>query len=87
MCEEIARITEEEQAAISAKVAVAAIRFAILRVGPNKNVIFDWESSLSFSGDTGPYVQYSCARINSILRKYGEVASDAGETFPTMPLI
>jgi arginyl-tRNA synthetase len=65
-------LTPEECAAIAAQVAVAAIRFAILRVGANKNVIFDWDSSLSFTGDTGPYVQYSCARISSILRKYGK---------------
>jgi arginyl-tRNA synthetase len=63
-------MSEEERKAIADKVAIAAVRFAILKVNPNKNVIFDLESSLSFSGDTGPYVQYSCARINSILRKY-----------------
>jgi arginyl-tRNA synthetase len=72
----------EERAAIAAHVAVAAIRFAILRVGSNKNVIFDWESSLSFTGDTGPYVQYSSARINSILRKYGELSREIGAEFP-----
>lgn len=72
-------IPEEEQAEIARKVAVAAIRFAILRVNPNKNVIFDWENSLSFSGDTGPYIQYSCARINSILRKHGQPVADSPE--------
>lgn len=61
----------EERRAIAEYVAVAAIRFAILRVGPSKNVIFDWDASMSFTGDTGPYVQYSCARISSILRKLG----------------
>lgn len=61
----------EERKAIAEHVAVCAIRFAILRVGANKNVIFDWDASLSFTGDTGPYVQYSCARISSILRKLG----------------
>ncbi len=69
----------KERQAIAEHVAVAAIRFAILRVGANKNVIFDWEQSLSFSGDTGPYVQYSCARIASILRKAesrGEVPAE-----------
>jgi arginyl-tRNA synthetase len=66
----------EERRAIAEHVAVAAIRFAILRVGPSKNVIFDWDASLSFTGDTGPYVQYSCARISSILRKLGIVVPD-----------
>jgi arginyl-tRNA synthetase len=80
--EQCAELSQEEREAIARKVAVAAIRFAILRVGPNKNVIFDWESSLSFSGDTGPYVQYSCARISSILRKFGELPVVSEEDFP-----
>ncbi|MEK7793890.1 MAG: arginine--tRNA ligase [Candidatus Hydrogenedentota bacterium] len=80
--EQCAELTAEEQRAIAEKVAVAAIRFAILRVGPNKNVIFDWDASLSFSGDTGPYVQYSCARIHSILRKFGELPAGTAEEFP-----
>ena len=76
VAEQCTELTPEEQKAIAEKVAVAAIRFAILRVGPNKNVVFDWESNLSFTGDTGPYVQYSCARINSILRKFDGVPSE-----------
>ena len=58
-----------EHDAIAAQVAVSAIRFAVLRVKSNKNVTFDMEAALSFQGDTGPYIQYSCARIRSILRK------------------
>ncbi|HOZ46514.1 MAG TPA: arginine--tRNA ligase [Candidatus Hydrogenedentes bacterium] len=73
----------DEQQAIAEQVAVSAIRFAVLRISPNKNVIFDWESSLSFTGDTGPYVQYSCARINSILRKLGDTPEATPEAFPT----
>jgi len=75
-------LSPEERKAIAEKVAVAAVRFTILRVGPNKNVIFDWETSLSFAGDTGPYIQYSCARISSILRKFGEVPATVGPEFP-----
>ncbi|MCH8205014.1 MAG: arginine--tRNA ligase [Candidatus Hydrogenedentes bacterium] len=75
-------LSPDEQKAIAEKVAISAVRFAILRVSPNKNVIFDWESSLSFSGDTGPYVQYCCARINSILRKFGEVPTELSEELP-----
>jgi len=77
-----ADLPEGERQAIAEKVAIAAVRFAILKVNPNKNVIFDWESSLSFSGDTGPYVQYSCARINSILRKYDGPVKDVASDFP-----
>jgi arginyl-tRNA synthetase len=79
-------LPEAERRAIAEKVAVGAVRFAILRVGPNKNVTFDWETSLSFTGDTGPYIQYSGARIASILRKYAEkfgpVPTTLGEDFP-----
>ena len=75
-------LTAGERRAIVKQVAIAAVRFAILRVNPNKNVVFEWESALSFTGDTGPYVQYSCARIASILRKFGERPETIGETFP-----
>lgn len=81
--EQCKELSEEEQAAISRKVAVAAIRFAVLRVAANKNVTFDMETSLSFSGDTGPYVQYCCARIHSILRKHA--ASTPGATESSVP--
>ncbi len=70
VAEQCASLPEDEQQAIADRVAVSAIRFTVLRVSPNKNVTFDMEASLSFTGDTGPYVQYSCARISSILRKY-----------------
>lgn len=80
--EQCRELSPEERRAIAEKVAVAAVRFAILRVNPNKNVVFDWESSLSFTGDTGPYVQYSCARISSILRKFGPVPETVAERFP-----
>jgi len=76
-------LTPGERQTIAGHVAVAAIRFAILRVSANKNVIFDWDSSMSFTGDTGPYVQYSCARISSILRKIAApMPSVPPETFP-----
>ena len=80
--EQCTDLAPAEQETIAAKVAVAAIRFAILRVGPNKNVVFDWDSALSFSGDTGPYIQYCCARINSILRKLGESPTAVADDFP-----
>lgn len=54
------------------KIAYGAIKYSILRVSPDKNVVFDWKIALSFEGDTGPYLQYAYARICSILRKYGK---------------
>ncbi len=53
-------------------IGYGAVKYAILRASNDKNVIFNWESALSFEGESGPYLQYSLARINSIFRNYGE---------------
>ncbi len=53
----------------SKAIAYGAIKYSILRVSPEKNVIFDWNQALSFEGDSGPYIQYAYARISSILKK------------------
>ncbi len=74
--EQCTDLSEEEQRTIADKVAVSAIRFAVLKVSPAKNVVFDFDTALSFEGDTGPYLQYGCARIKSILRKYGQPVSE-----------
>jgi arginyl-tRNA synthetase len=58
---------EKEKAA--KQVAVAAIKYTILRQAIGKDVIFDPEKSLSFEGDSGPYLQYSCVRAKSVLDK------------------
>ena len=50
-------------------VALAAVKYSILRVGKNTNVQFDIDTSVSFEGDSGPYLQYTYARIQSIRRK------------------
>ncbi|HDP36050.1 MAG TPA: arginine--tRNA ligase [Candidatus Hydrogenedentes bacterium] len=78
--EQFPDIASEEQHAIAEQVAVSAIRFAVLRVRPNKNVTFDMDAALSFQGDTGPYIQYSCARIRSILRKHKEPIPQAPDS-------
>ncbi len=70
----------EDRADIARIIGIGAVRFAILSVRPNRNVIFDWESAISFTGDTGPYIQYSCTRISSILRKYGALPEAGEET-------
>jgi arginyl-tRNA synthetase len=61
-----------EMGAIASSVAVSAIKYAILKQGTGKNIIFDREQSLSFEGDSGPYLQYSHARACSVLRKAQE---------------
>jgi len=51
------------------KIGIGAVRYAILKITPNKSILFNLEDALNFEGDTGPYLQYSYARASSILRK------------------
>ncbi len=60
------------------KVAVAAVKYAIARVGMGKNITFDMETSLSLEGDTGPYIQYTYARASSILRSDDGTSTERG---------
>jgi arginyl-tRNA synthetase len=57
-------------AAISEKIALGAIHYYLLQSTPAKDMIFNPKESLSFTGNTGPYLQYMGARISSLLRKY-----------------
>lgn len=51
------------------KIAVAAVRYGIIKVSPEKNIVFSLKDALRFEGDTGPYLQYTTARANSMLKK------------------
>lgn len=51
------------------KIAIAAIKYSMLRNDNDKNIIFSWDKSLNFEGDSGPYLQYSYARASSIIKK------------------
>lgn len=57
--------------------ALGALKFFLLRVDPKKKMIFNPEESIDFHGFTGPFVQYTHARIKSVLRKAGEAKGDA----------
>ncbi|HBB49540.1 TPA: arginine--tRNA ligase [Candidatus Nomurabacteria bacterium] len=59
----------EEREKIASDVAVAAIKYSILKQSIGGDIIYDFESSISFEGDSGPYLQYSYARANSVLEK------------------
>jgi arginyl-tRNA synthetase len=63
------------------KVAVAAIVFTQLKVRRNKDVNFIWEEALSFKGETGPYLQYTHARLSSLIQKYGKPLPDLSADF------
>lgn len=59
----------------SRMIAVGAIMFADLSTRRHKDINFIWEEVLNFEGDTGPYLQYTHARLSSLLRKYGKPVS------------
>lgn len=69
IAEKTAEFSDEERRMIAEVVAVGAIKYSILRQSIGKDIIFDFEQSLSFEGASGPYVQYTYARARSILRK------------------
>ncbi|MBI2660379.1 arginine--tRNA ligase [Candidatus Woesearchaeota archaeon] len=50
-------------------IAYGAVKYGILKVSPEKNVVFDWQHALSFEGETAPYILYAYARISSILKR------------------
>jgi arginyl-tRNA synthetase len=54
---------------LTEQVAVAALKYQILRQAVGSNIVFDKERALSFEGDSGPYLQYTYARIQSVLEK------------------
>ncbi len=62
-------LAPEEVEHIAEAVATGAVRYHILRVAPEKPVVFRWEDALSFEGRSGPFCQYSYARASSVLRK------------------
>lgn len=71
------KLSKEELENRALAIALAAIKFSMLRVDPKKNILFEPEKSISFEGSTGPYVQYTYARARSILRKAGEKSLQA----------
>jgi len=69
---------DEEKEKIYKMVALGALKYFILKVDPKKTMMFNPEESIDFNGNTGPFIQYTYARIQSVLRK----AADAGIVIP-----
>ena len=65
-------ISEEERNEIARIVGMGALKYFILKVDARKNMLFNPEESIDFNGNTGPFIQYTHARIRSILRKAAE---------------
>lgn len=64
-----ADMTEEEKREIARIVGLGALKYFLLKVDPRKNMMFNPEESIDFNGNTGPFIQYTYARIRSVLRK------------------
>ena len=75
-------VTEEEQNEIARKVGLGALKYFILKVDPRKNMLFNPEESIDFNGNTGPFIQYTYARIRSVLRKAADNSSPKVEEVP-----
>ena len=65
-------LSNEKKDEISKKVAMSSIAFSILKVDRIKDKVFDLKKAVSFDGETGPYIQYTYARCNSLIKKYKE---------------
>ena len=77
-------LTEEEAQEIARIVGLGALKYFILKVDARKNMLFNPEESIDFNGNTGPFIQYTYARIRSIMRKSESEASAANLSAATL---
>ena len=70
------KMPADEAAEVARKVGLGALKYFLLKVDPRKNMLFNPKESIDFNGNTGPFIQYTYARIRSVLRK----AAEAGYT-------
>ncbi len=70
-------LSEDRMREIAGIVGIGAIRYNILRVQPEKQLVFRWEDALNFDGNSGPFLQYAHARACSVLRKAGDYVRTA----------
>ena len=75
-------MSEEEKETLYNTIGLGALKYFILKVDPKKRILFDPESSVDFTGNTGPFIQYTYARIQSILRK----SKEEDNTFVSTPM-
>lgn len=76
-------MSEAEAREVARKVGLGALKYFILKVDARKNMLFNPDESIDFNGNTGPFIQYTYARIASILRKAKEQGIDIPEQLPT----
>lgn len=82
MSEELGKLegfSEKEKQRIYVQIGMGALKYFILKVDPKKNMTFDPSESVDFNGNTGPFIQYTYARIQSVLRKGEDVVRKSGK--------
>lgn len=72
-------LNEEEASTLFEMIGMGALKFYLLRTDPKKRMLFDPEESIQFQGHTGPFIQYTYARINSLLRKALDKGYEVGK--------
>lgn len=75
VCRELGKLdgmNDEEVKDLAKTIALGALKYFILKVDPRKNMLFNPEESIDFNGNTGPFIQYTYARINSLMRRTQE---------------
>lgn len=85
--EELGKIDEfsdEEKEALYRTIGLGALKYYILKVDPKKRILFNPEESVDFQGNTGPFIQYTYARIQSILRKAASTSKSVDSSEVTM---
>jgi arginyl-tRNA synthetase len=79
-------LSQKEQKATAQKIAVAALRYFLLKYTRNSIISFDFKEALALKGETGPYIQYSVTRVNSIFRKLKDAGIDySANTIDSLP--
>jgi len=78
-------LTEEEIADISEMVGLGALKYFLLKVDPRKNITFNPKETIDFNGNTGPFIQYTYARICSVLRKAADEKMDISDYSSVTP--
>ncbi len=78
-------LSNEEAEKTYEMIALGALKYFILKVDPKKNMLFNPEESIDFNGNTGPFIQYTHARIKSVLRKASEKKLELNKEFDVYP--
>lgn len=78
--------SESQKKELYHTIGLGALKYFILKVDPKKRILFDPKESIDFQGNTGPFIQYTYARIQSILRKYKELSKENTSDFIAIKL-